>query len=62
MTIKDFIMQNFKDSSEVELRESIDASIESGDEEALPGLGVMFTLLYQNSDKEEIIKTLKKAL
>lgn len=61
--IRDHICKNFKDSDENEIRESIIASIESKDEVVLPGLGVFFEILWNNSDdamKETIVTTIQK--
>lgn len=59
MNIRDYIMNNFKDSNEEEIKDSIVASIESNDEVVLPGLGVLFELLWSNSSKEEQKNILK---
>jgi len=52
MSIRDYIINNFKDSSKDELKESIVESISSNDEVVLPGLGVLFSLLWENSNEE----------
>ena len=52
-------MDNFKESSKEDIYESINAAINDQDEVTLPGLGVFFELLWQNSNhdlKKEIIK------
>lgn len=59
--IREYIKNNFKDSSLDELKDSILASIESNDEVVLPGLGVLFEILWKNSTNEfqtEILNTL----
>lgn len=58
INIRDYIKNNFKDSSIDELKESIIASTQSNDEVVLPGLGVLFEILWlnaKNSDQENII-------
>lgn len=63
--IRESIINNFKESSTTDIRNSIEASIEDKDEITLPGLGVFFELLWNNSDdehKEYILDTLKKGL
>ena len=57
--IRRSIMDNFKESSKEDIYESIDAAIKDKDEVTLPGMGVFFELLWQNSNhdlKKEIIK------
>ena len=51
ISIKDHIINNLKNSSDQEVRKSIESSID--DEVALPGLGVLMTILWQNSDENE---------
>ena len=65
MSIRDYIKSNFKDSSKKEIEESICSSIKEGDEVTLPGLGVLFEILWQNSEenlKDEILSNLDKNL
>lgn len=63
--IRNHILENFKDVSLDEIKASIETSIQEKEELTLPGLGVFFELLWNNSDensKEYILNTLKKAL
>lgn len=63
--IRNYIKENFKDSNENDIRESIEASISDKDEITLPGLGVLFEILWENindSEKEKILKILKTNL
>lgn len=53
INIRDYIKNNFKDSSIDELKESIIASTQSNDEVVLPGLGVLFEILWVNSSNNE---------
>lgn len=53
MSISGYIINNFKDSDINELRESIVSSIESNDEVVLPGLGVLFEILWNNSSNQD---------
>ncbi len=65
ISIRGYIKNNFKDSSDTEINESIESSISSGAEEALPGMGVLFELLWQNSnasEKQIFISHIKKGL
>ena len=63
--IRQHIKDNFKDADISEIRSSIEASIQEKDEITLPGIGVLFELLWSNSDdsnKEYILKILKDSL
>ncbi len=60
--IRQSIKNNFKDSDIEEIKDSIESSIEDSDEITLPGLGVFFEILWNNStdkQKEEILKIIK---
>ena len=50
ISIKDHIISNFKDENKEGIKEAILDSIASNDEISLPGLGIFFTLVWQNSD------------
>ena len=52
MNIKEHIINNFKGDDYKALKEAIDESIESNDEITLPGLGVFFSLIWEESDQE----------
>lgn len=57
--IRKYIINNFKDSDINELKESIIESIKSNDEVVLPGLGVLFELLWKNESlQEQILQTI----
>ena len=61
--IRDYIINNFKDDDVDTIRRAIDESIEEMDEVTLPGMGVFFEIIWQNSTEEEklrILETLKK--
>lgn len=63
--IRQSIINNFKDSDIMDIKDSIETSIADKDEITLPGLGVFFELLWNNSNDEEqnkILDTLKKGL
>lgn len=63
--IRKAIINNFKDSTEENITESIVESIKQGDEIVLPGLGVLFEILWNNSSSNEqktIVDRLKKSL
>lgn len=61
INIREYIKNNFKNSNSNEIEDSINSSIASQDEVVLPGLGVLFEVLWQNSEekfKEDILQTL----
>lgn len=63
--IRKHICSNFKNSDKMEIKDSIVSSIASKDEVILPGLGVFFELLWQNSDEtlqDTILSTIEKAV
>ena len=49
ISIRKYIIDNFKGDNESELEESINDTIEEGLEEALPGLGVFMEIIWKNS-------------
>lgn len=63
--IREHIKNNFKDSNLDEVKASIEESIKTEDEVVLPGMGVFFEILWNNSDensKEYIVKTIHDAI
>ncbi len=61
--IRKHIISNFKDSSVDEIRDSIVSGINSNDEIVLPGLGVLFEILWKNVDddyKNKLLNVLKE--
>ncbi len=63
--IRKNIINNFKNCDVKEIEDSIISSIKEKEEITLPGLGVFFELLWENSDqelKEKIINNIKKSL
>ena len=57
--VRKYIIANFKDDSEEEIKKSIEESISSHEEDPLIGLGVLFELQWLNSsitEKETILK------
>ena len=51
--IRKYIIENFKDDNVEKIRDSIETTINSRDEDALIGLGVLFELLWTNLSNEE---------
>lgn len=63
--IRKAILQNLNNATYDDVRSTIDDAIARNDEVVLPGLGVLFELLYQSSsqdDKQRMIDQLVKQL
>ena len=63
--MREYIINNFKEDSCEEIKNSIEKSIKSKEEEPLIGLGVLFELLWNNSDdrlKEIMLKNIKRGI
>lgn len=56
--IRKYIIENFKDDNIEKIRDSIETTIKSKDEDALIGLGVLFELLWIKLNNEEKQKNL----
>lgn len=65
LSIRDYIISNFKNDDLDELEKAIDESIASGDEETLPGMGVFLELAWQGADdklKQEMLSIIKEKI
>lgn len=63
--IRKYITNNFKDSTEEEIKSSIEESINSHEDDPLIGLGVIFEILWSNSteeEKEKMLSNIKKGM
>ena len=63
--VRKYIINNFKGDDVAEIRESIQISVDSKDEDPLIGLGVLFELAWINSDeefKDKFINNIKKGM
>lgn len=63
--IRKNVINNFKDSDAIDIETSIVSSIKEGDEITLPGLGVLFEVMWKNSNadmKNHIIEAIQKGL
>ncbi len=61
--IRKHIKNNFKNCNIEDIKSSINEAIDEHDDVTLPGLGVFFEILWQNSDeekKEEVLNSLLK--
>lgn len=60
MKIKDYIVQNFKEDDIDTIKTAIDESVKEYDEDSLPGLGIFFMLVWENSNDKEKNTILEK--
>ena len=59
MDMRKYIINNFKDDDASDIKDSIDSSIASMEEEPLIGLGVLFELAWKNANSDEQMQILK---
>lgn len=62
LTIKEYIINNFKGDSGKEIFTAISESVKEDDELTLPGLGVFFSIVWQNASeglKDEMIRIIE---
>lgn len=65
INVREYIINNFKNDTDEELKDAINDSIALHDDDPLIGLGVLFELLWNNSNEEEkkiIIANIKKGM
>ncbi len=65
LNLRNAIIHNISGNSQEELRETIVDAIQTGEEKMLPGLGVLFEIIWNNSseqERQEMVKTLESGL
>jgi len=65
LNLRQAIMNNVANNTKEELEETIVDAIERREEKMLPGLGVLFEVIWENSSeqqKEAMLSTLEKAV
>jgi small acid-soluble spore protein I (minor) len=65
LNLRNAIISNVSGNSQQELEATITDAIQSGEEKMLPGLGVLFEVIWKNSNeqnKNEMLSTLEKGL
>lgn len=65
LNLRHAIRENVTGNSRNELEATIVDAIQNGEEKMLPGLGVLFEVIWQhssNDDKEEMLSTLEQGL
>ena len=63
--IRKYIIGNFKNDTHEDIKNSINETIDSKEEDPLLGMGVLFELAWINSDdkiKETIVKNIEKGI
>jgi small acid-soluble spore protein I (minor) len=63
--LRNAIIQNVSDNSQDQLRDTIVDAIQVGEEKMLPGLGVLFEVIWKNADTNEqklMLETLEQGL
>ncbi|AOH56015.1 small acid-soluble spore protein SspI [Peribacillus muralis] len=65
LNLRNAIIQNVTGNSQEQLEDTIVDAIQNGEEKMLPGLGVLFEVIWQNSsdqEKQEMIHALESGL
>ncbi len=65
LNLRHAIIQNVSGNTQEQLEDTIVDAIQDGQEKMLPGLGVLFEVIWNNSseeDKKEMLSTLENGL
>jgi small acid-soluble spore protein I (minor) len=65
LNLRHAIISNVSGNSQDQLQDTIVDAIQSGEEKMLPGLGVLFEVIWKNAneqDKQEMLVTLEQGL
>ncbi|MFJ7467709.1 small acid-soluble spore protein SspI [Peribacillus frigoritolerans] len=65
LNLRNAIIQNVSGNTQEQLEDTIVDAIQNGEEKMLPGLGVLFEVIWQNSteqEKQEMITALESGL
>ncbi|WP_170007874.1 small acid-soluble spore protein SspI [Bacillus fonticola] len=65
LNLRNAILQNVQGNDQSQLEATIKDAITSGEEKMLPGLGVLFEVIWQNADRqeqEEMLQTLESGV
>jgi len=63
--LRQAIIANVSGNTQDQLKDTIVDAIQSGEEKMLPGLGVLFEIIWNNSnesDQQEMLQTLEQGL
>lgn len=65
LNLRNAIIHNVSGNSQEELEDTIVDAIQNGEEKMLPGLGVLFEIIWKNSteeEKREMLQSLESGL
>lgn len=65
LNLRNAVIHNVANNTQEQLEDTIVDAIQSGEEKMLPGLGVLFEIIWQNSsepEKKEMLGTLESGL
>jgi small acid-soluble spore protein I (minor) len=65
LNLRNAIIHNVSGNSQAELEDTIVDAIQNGEEKMLPGLGVLFEIIWKNSsedEKREMLEALESGL
>jgi small acid-soluble spore protein I (minor) len=65
LNLRNAIVHNVSGNTQAELEDTIVDAIQNGEEKMLPGLGVLFEVIWQNAtseEKQEMLQTLEAGL
>ncbi|GGE51739.1 small, acid-soluble spore protein I [Pullulanibacillus camelliae] len=65
INIRNAVKHNISDNDETQLRDTIVDAIQDGQEKMLPGLGVLFEIIWNQSDEQQrntMVNTLAKGV
>jgi small acid-soluble spore protein I (minor) len=65
LNLRNAIIHNVSGNTQAQLEDTIVDAISTGEEKMLPGLGVLFEVIWQNSseqDKQEMLAALESGL
>lgn len=65
LNLRDAIIQNVSGNTQAQLEDTIVDAIQREEEKMLPGLGVLFEVIWKNSseqDKKDMLSTLESGL
>jgi small acid-soluble spore protein I (minor) len=65
LNLRNAVIANVSGNTQDQLQDTIVDAIQSGEEKMLPGLGVLFEVIWQNAndqDKQEMLSTLEQGL
>ncbi len=65
LNLRNAVISNVSGNTQAQLEDTIVDAIQSGEEKMLPGLGVLFEVIWENADsneKQEMLETLEQGL